>query len=129
MTNDVRRFCVVDGWERTADRPGKSVGKHEVWQKTLPNGETLHTVISKGHGGYAKGMFLAILKRQLRVTAEEFWIAMDKGRLPTRGRPAEPPPGATRLPHDVVRRLHEQGLRLDEIRGLTAQEAAALLDR
>lgn len=119
----------MDGWERAADRPGRRVSNHEVWQKTLPNGETLHTVISKGHGGYAKGMFLAILKRQLRVTAEELRMAVDKGRPPTRGRSTEPPPGATRLPHDVVRRLHERGLRLDEIRGLTAQQAAELLDR
>jgi hypothetical protein len=118
---------VVDGWERKADQPGKRVSKHEVWEKTLPDGAVLRTVVSKGRSALPKGVFAAVLKRQLGVTAKEFWAAVDDGRPPARGAAATPKPATERLPHDLVRHLRALGYSLDEIRGLREEQAAALL--
>ena len=126
-TKDVRRFCVVDGWRRKADAPGRRVAKHEVWEKTLASGVTLRTLISKGRGSYAKGVFAAILKRQLQVTEREFWAAVDKRRAPARPQaPSARPPGEA-LPFALVRDLLSAGYALDDLRGLSAEQAMELL--
>ena len=126
-TKDVRRFCVVDGWRRKADAPGRRVAKHEVWQKTLASGVTLRTLISKGRESYAKGVFAAILKRQLQVTEQEFWAAVDKRRAPARPQaPSTRPPGEA-LPFALVRKLLAAGYALDDLKGLSAKQAIELL--
>jgi hypothetical protein len=127
-TKDVRRFCVVDGWRRKADAPGRRVAKHEVWEKTLADGVTLRTVISKGRGSYAKGVLAAILKRQLQVTDREFWAAVDHGRAPDRPQATSARPAGEALPLELVRELLAAGHTLAELRGLSAEQARALLD-
>ena len=126
-TKDVRRFCAVDGWQRKADAPGRRVAKHEVWEKTLADGATLRTVISQGRGTYAKGLFAAILKRQLQITEPEFWTAVDKGRPPIRESDASRP-SAERLPYALVSELLARGHSLAELKGLSAEQATELLD-
>lgn len=126
-TKDVRRFCVVDGWRRKADAPGRHVAKHEVWEKTLANGVTLRTLISKGRGSYAKGVFATILKRQLQVTDQEFWTAVDKRRAPARPQATSARPPGEALPFELVRELLAAGHTLDDLRGLSAEQAAELL--
>ena len=126
-TKDVRRFCVVDGWRRKADAPGRRVAKHEVWEKTLASGVTLRTLISKGRNTYGKGVFAAILKRQLQVTEQDFWAAVDKRRAPARLQaPSVRPPGEA-LPFALARRLLAAGHTLADLKGLNAQQAAELL--
>ena len=126
-TRDVRRFCVVDGWQRKADAAGRGVAKHEVWEKTLNDGTTLRTVISTGRGDYAKGMFAAIVKRQLQVTAEVFWTAVDEGRAPVRPQAASARPPGEALPLELVHKLLAAGHSLADLRGLSAEQAASLL--
>ncbi len=126
-TKDVRRFCVVDGWRRKADAPGRRVAKHEVWEKTLANGVTLRTPISKGRGSYAKGVFAAILKRQLQVTEQDFWAAVDKRRAPARPQAPSARPAGEALPFALVRKLLAAGHTLDDLRGLSDEQAAELL--
>ena len=126
-TRDVRRFCVVDGWQRKADAAGRTVAKHEVWEKTLADGTTLRTVISKGRGDYAKGLFAAIVKRQLQVTAEVFWTAVDEGRAPVRPQTASARPPGEALPLELVHKLLARGLSLADLRGLSAEQAVRLL--
>jgi hypothetical protein len=126
-TKDVRRFCVVDGWRRKADAPGRRVAKHEVWEKTLASGVTLRTLISKSRETYAKGVFAAILKHQLQVTEQEFWTAVDKRRAPARPQTASARPAGEALPLELVRELLAAGHTLADLRGLSAEQAAELL--
>ena len=77
--DDHRRFCEVDGWERTADKPGRRVKKHEVWSKRLGDGSLLRTVLSKGSGQYGRSLFASILSRQLKASQEQFWAAVESG--------------------------------------------------
>ena len=126
-TTDMRRFCVVDGWRRKAEAPGRHVAKHEVWEKILADGVTLRTVISKGRGSYAKGTFATILKRQLQVTEQEFWTAVDKRRAPARTQAASARPTGEALPFELVRALLAAGHTLKDLRGLSAEQAADLL--
>jgi hypothetical protein len=124
--SDVRRFCEVDGWQRKADVAGRRVSKHEVWVKTLSNGETLRTVISKGRQTYPTGVLAAILKRQLRVSETEFWQAVRKAVPPVRPGSSPAPPPGERLPFELVSRLLEGGLTIADLRGLSPEQARRL---
>ncbi len=127
--DDVRTFCRVDGWERKADSPGRSVAKHEVWIKPLRDGALLRTVISKGRGTYKLSTTARILKHELRVTEAEFWAAVQKATPPLR--PGTRPREASRetLPLSVVRALLAAGYAADDMRTLTLAEAERLLKR
>lgn len=126
-TKDVRRFCVVDGWRRKADAPGRHVAKHEVWEKTLANGVTLRTLISKGRGSYAEGVFATILRRQLQVTEQELWTAVDKRRAPARPQATSARPAGEALLFELVSELLAAGHTLEDLRGLSAEQATELL--
>jgi len=126
-TKDVRRFCVVDGWRRKADVPGRRVAKHEVWEKTLEDGVTLRTLISMGRGSYAKGVFATIFKRQLQVSEQEFWAAVDKRQAPARPLAASARPPGEALPFALVRELLDAGYALYDLKGLSAEQAGELL--
>jgi len=120
---DLRRFCVVDGWERVADAPGRRVSKHEVWTKRLSDGCTLHTAVSKGRDEYGAPLFTRILKSQLQVTAPEFWRAVDKGEPPQRQGAQRPRPQGDALPFALAERLLAAGLTQSELAGLTEAQA------
>ena len=124
---DLRRFCVVDSWERVADAPGRRVSKHEVWTKRLPDGRTLHTAISKGRDAYGAPLFARILKAQLQVTAAEFWRAVDKGDPPQRRGLQRSRPRGDALPFALAERLLAAGLTQPELSGLTEAQAALRL--
>ena len=124
---DLRRFCVVDGWERLADAPGRRVSQHEVWTKGPPDGRTLHTAISKGRDEYGAPLFARILKSQLQVTAAEFWKAVDKGDPPQRRELQRSRPRGDALPFALAERLLAGGLAQSELAGLTEAEALRLL--
>lgn len=125
---DLRTFCQADGWVRRADAPGRPVRAHEVWTKALPDGTVLRTVISKGAGEYSPQLASRIIRRQLQVTEGEFWAAVRHGRAPDRGGREEARPQTALLPLALVRELLAAGRSLDELRGLTPDEARRLLD-
>lgn len=124
---DVRRFCQVDGWRRTADAPGRRVANHEVWIRTLPDGTVLRVAISKGSGEYTRPLFAQILKHELRVSERDFRRAVDKGVASTR-----PEQTRTRqlegvaLPLALVARLLRSGYAESDLRGLTREQAEGL---
>jgi hypothetical protein len=125
--DDLRTFCRVDGWTRKADAPGAVVRKHEVWTRQLPDGDVLRVAISKGRGDYPPPLASRILKHELRVTEREFWAAARDGVAPERpGARARPPDGPP-LPYSLVRALLAAGVTPDDLRGLTPEEAKALL--
>jgi hypothetical protein len=125
---DLRRFCVVDGWERVADSPGRRVAKHEVWTKRLPDGRVLHTAISKGRDEYGVSLFTRLLKSQIQVTAAQFWLAVDNGEPPQRPGAKSARPRGEALPFAVAERLLAAGLPLSELAGLSQAEAERRLD-
>jgi len=120
---DLGRFCVVDGWVRASDAPGRRVSRREVWTKRLADGRALHTAISQGRDEYGAPLFARILTRQLHVTAAQFWSAIDKGEAPRRpGAHSSRPPGEP-LPFVLVQRLLTAGLPQSELAGLSQAHA------
>ena len=122
----VRAFCRVDGWVRKADKPGVAVRKHEVWTKPLPDGHTLRVVISKGRGEYPPQMMNWIIKHELRVTEQEFWMAVHDGVAPGRPDPRPQLPRGAVLPHGLVRSLLAAGYSGADLTGLTLEQAERL---
>jgi hypothetical protein len=127
--SDLRRFCIVDGWERAADAPGRRVSKHEIWTKRLPDGRALHTAISKGRDEYGAPLFARILKAQLHVTATQFWAAVDKGEAPQRPGVLGTRPQGEPLPFVLAQRLLAAGLPQSELAGLTRADAERRLEK
>ena len=76
----VERFCRIDGWTETR-RSG-----HVFFEKVLRDGTVLRT-----HGSLASrkrmspGRFQAILRHQLRVSAEQFWRTLETRKPVDRG--------------------------------------------
>jgi len=122
--DDHRRFCEVDGWRR---RPRPS--KHEVWDKHLADGRVLRTAISKGRRQYQKQTFARIL-RQLEVSEDEFWDAVERRLPPERaGESSAPPEKGPRLPLDVAYRLErELGYTREQLRGMSPEDARKALE-
>jgi hypothetical protein len=128
---DHRRFCDVDGWERTADKPGRRVKKHEVWTKRLPDGTLLRTAISKGNQEYGRALFANILNRQLRTTERGFWNAVDDGVPFKRLEDVlSPHSQRERIPAWLVVRLtRDLGYTAADLRDMTRDEAQRRYER
>jgi hypothetical protein len=124
--DDHRTFCRVDEWSRKADKPGRTVSKHEVWTKVLRDGSVLRTSISKGRGEYGPGLFTRILRQQLRVTADEFWLVVDRGERPERDAAKERASTAVTVPLKALLRLRAMGYSDAEIRALSGPEIERL---
>ena len=120
---DLRRFCVVDGWERAADAPGPRVSRHEVWTKRLPDGRALHAAISQGRADYGVPLSACLFRSQLHVTAAQLWKAVDKGEAPRRPRVHSSRPQGEPLPFALAERLLAAGLPQAELVGLGQAEA------
>ena len=125
--DDLRRFCIVDGWVRAADAPGRRVSRHEVWTKRLADGRALHTAISKGRDEYGVPLFAHILRAQLQVTVAQFWSAVDKGEAPQRPGVQSSRPQGEPLPFALAERLLAAGLPQSQLAGLSQAEAARRL--
>lgn len=126
--SDLRRFCIVDGWQRVADTPNRRVSQHEVWTKRLPDGRALHTPLSKGRNEYGVPLSARILKSQLHVTATQFWKAVDKGEPPQRPGVQSSRPQGEPLPFTLAERLLAAGLPQSELAGLTQADAERRLE-
>jgi hypothetical protein len=125
--DDMRAFCRVDGWSSTADTPGRTTHKHEVWTKALADGTLLRSVISKGRGEYSPQMMSWIIKHELEVTEQEFWTAVRDGVAPARPQARPARPQRELLPLSLVRALQAAGHTAGDLRGLTLEEAKRLL--
>ena len=95
---DLRRFCELDGWERTE----ASSPDHDRYRKTLENGDILRTRVSHGRGHVCDdpALWNRIWRHQLALASEaEFWEVLrtrrPAGRSPI-GRGA--PPAAPQQP-------------------------------
>lgn len=121
---DLAKFFSADGWRevrRTGDiRYEKVLETGDVLRSKRPSGKTDEAI--------GKDMFKAILRVQLRVSADEFWDCVARGEPVERpGSPPELP--QTAIPLWLARRLHaEMGLLETEIAGMTEEHAQHLLD-
>jgi hypothetical protein len=116
-------FCAADGWiaVRTSD--------HVHWEKTLRNGEVLKTHRSlAADKPIGPNVFATILRDQLKVNKAEFFAAIANGEPVDR--PVDPlEEGPVQYPLWVVFGLAKFGIREDEVRRMTPEEATELLQR
>ena len=123
---DLKTFVEHDGWteEPNLVRGRARAGGHRRYRKDLPDGTSLRTKVSHSlRDEIGIDLFKHILRDQLRVIEDRFWDVV-------RGRPAAvtqaPPPQAATIPGWLVQRLIlTVGLREDEVRAMTVDEARA----
>ena len=126
--SDLRRFCEVDGWEQRGRTRG-GIGDHFRYRKRLPDGRVLRTKASHGNGEISTGLWHRILRDQLELDNEEqFWGVLRTGRPVARGSAEPSPPARPTTPAWIVASLLRAGVREDEIRELSADEAQRRLD-
>lgn len=114
-------FCEADGWDRIRQDTG-----HYFWVRTLPDGTLVQTHRSMdANERIGLDVFAQILRRQLRVSKDEFWNAINTGQ------PVQRPTDLDEAPPEyegwVVAHLLGFGYTEDEIRQLTPDEAKALV--
>lgn len=123
---DLKTFVEHDGWteEPNLVRGRARIADHWRYRKDLPDGTVLRTKVSHSRRDeIGIDLFKHILRDQLRVTEDRFWDVVRRGAT----EPAEaPPPQAATIPGWLVQRLIlTAGLREDEVRAMTADEAHA----
>lgn len=121
---DHNQFCVNDRWDKVSDARGREV-KHDVtWELPLGDGRILRTRISRPlkKETYGPDLWKSILRDQLEVTEDEFWVCVKDGVRPDRGHDVEAPSDA--LPAQLVYQLiHQAGVAEREVAVMTLQQA------
>lgn len=121
---DHNRFCVNDRWDLVRDARGREVRHHVTWELPLLDGRILRTRISRPlkKEMYGPNLWKPILRDQLEVSENEFWICVKDGVRPDRGRDVEAPADA--LPAQLVYQLiHQAGVAEREVADMTLQQA------
>ena len=124
----LRRFLTVDGWQDRDALRGAKTGDHLRFVKYLPDGTRLWTKVSHGSGDVTSAdMFKHILRDQLMVTEEQFWLAVDRGIPPQRPGERHAPPPVAALPYDLVANLTSKvGLPASDVLAMSKEEAVAV---
>lgn len=119
-------FVERDGWteEPNLARGRGRTGDHWRYRKDLPDGSSLRTKVPHSlRDQVGTDLFKHILRDQLRVTEGRFWDVVRAGATEAM---VAPPPQAATIPGWLVQRLISTvGLREDEIRAMTVDEAQA----
>jgi hypothetical protein len=122
---NLQKYLARDSWieEPNLARGHRRIGDHWRYRKDLPDGTTLRTKVSHSLGAeIGVALFKHILRDQLQTSEDRFW-AVVRGVAPLS---EPPPPQARTIPGWLVQRLLvTMGLREDEIRAMTADEAQA----
>lgn len=123
-----KKFCLTEGWALVTDARGRAVGHHATYKLVIPAGDVLRTRISHpvNRTTYAPSMWSHVLRDQLQVTANEFWVCVLDGVCPDRG--AWVVPDAALPLHLVSRLVHERGFSRQEVAGLSVEDAWAVLN-
>ena len=103
---------------------------HVTYELELTDGRMLRTRISHpvGSDTYGPSLWGHILRDQLDVTADEFWLCVDKKVLPNRTASTAPVIEKP-LPLSLVRALVAAGVPSEKLEGLSEAEARVLLKR
>jgi hypothetical protein len=126
---DHERFCEVEGWRRVRDAKGRTGTHHVTYEHILWDGQVLRTRISHppDRTAYGPGIWSHILRDQLKVDQEAFWMCVREGKRPDRGAHTVP---AEALPADLVHLLLTRvGLSEDEVHRLLKPEAISRLQQ
>lgn len=122
---DLQTYVVNDGWteEKNRARRRSKVGDHWRYTKEQPDGPTLRTKVSHSvRDEIGADLFHRILRHQLQVDEATFWAVVHGRTVPEA--PAAPAP--TPIPGWLIQRLMVTvGMPEDEVRALTAEDAAA----
>ena len=123
---DLKTFVERDGWteEPNLARGRGRTGDHRRYRKGLSDGTSLRTKVSHSlRDEIGTDLFKHILRDQLRVTENRFWEVVRAGATQAT---VTPPPQAATIPGWLVQRLVSTvGLREEEIRAMTVDEAQA----
>lgn len=127
---DHDRFCRIEGWRQVRDAVGRTGTHHLTYELDLPDGRVLRTRISHppDRTDYGPSLWSHILRDQLSITEEEFWVCVRDATPPARGSVG----AATQesLPAELVYLLtHRVGLGEQEVAGLTKTEAIKRLNQ
>lgn len=126
---DHEAFCAIEGWRRVRDARGRAGTHHVTYELDLPDGRILRTRISHpaDRSDYGTSLWHHILRDQLQVTEDEFWVTVRENKRPDRGVPEAP---AQALPADVVHLLISRvGLSEAEVAAMTKDQAVTRLQR
>jgi hypothetical protein len=124
---DHQNFCLVEGWTERLRATSKRGTHHVNYELALPDGRVLYTRISHpvDRTDYGPAIWSHILRDQLAVTAEEFWLCVDDKTPPDRQGPQAP---VEAIPAGVVRTLiAEAHIPEAEVRAMTKTEAVQRL--
>ena len=121
--DEILEFLKLDRWSEN-----RATG-HDFFERTLPNGDILHTHASRSGGkAISPGRFKAILSDQLRLNEAEFWEVLRIREPATRPSLAPEPPPAS-IPMWIAEALErEAGLSRERIADLDESHARALID-
>jgi hypothetical protein len=124
---ELKRFCEVDGWYDSDAQRGAKTGDHFRFGRVLRDGTRLRTRVSHGSGSIRDpATFKDILRSQLQVSEEQFWLAVDVGVAPHRAGDVAPEPPGPGLPYGLVKNLTARvGMPLDQVLGMTNEQAVA----
>ena len=119
-------FCVTEEWTLVRGATGKPVQHHRTYELTLWDGKVLRTRISRPINSteYGPKLWTFILKQQLEVTQEEFWVCVQQGTVPDRGFAPHVAPDQS-LPLFLLRELMKLGVSEQEALALTPVQAEA----
>lgn len=120
-------FCLIEGWTLVRGAMGKPVTHHRTYELRLWDARVLRTRISRpvNRTEYAPSMWSHILRTQLEVSAEGFWICVTERTRPDRGQPSIPDVRKA-VPLYLLRALTDLGIPEAEVLTLDAASAAAL---
>jgi hypothetical protein len=120
---DHDKFCTTEGWTERKRATGRRGTHHVNYEFALPDGRVLFTRISHpvDRTDYGPSLWSHILRDQLLVTDEEFWVCVDDGAVPNRGqREVE----QETIPVAVVRTLvNEAHIPDADVRAMTKAQA------
>jgi hypothetical protein len=123
---DHRKFVETEGWEKKGTARGKGkTGDHHRYTLKLADGTVLATRVSHGSGSIDDpGLVARILKDQLAVSEEDFYLCVKKGKLPPRPTAPSASVPETGLDAKLVRNLiRRAGLPEAEVLAMTKHEA------
>lgn len=126
---DHETFCRIEGWRRVRDARGRTGTHHVTNELDLPDGDVLRTRVSHpvDRTDYGRSLWSHILRDQLQVSEDDFWVCVRDGVLPDRGGPTVPT-GA--LPADLVHLLISRvGLSESQVAAMSKDEAVLRLQR
>ena len=82
---EIRKFVEVEGWVNKDSASKKKTGNHFRFTFITPDGQSLYIFISHGRGQIQDPkLFTHILRSELKVSANQFWEAVDHGVIPRR---------------------------------------------